>query len=80
MRISNRCHCLHDGCSPAPPRKARKARNTHTYTHTPSYENIVQIRCLYEGVGVEDMLDNWHSGMLESYMKKWQLDRCVCIF
>lgn len=40
-----------------------------------SYENIVQIRCLYEGVAVDDMLATWHSNMLPSYMKKWELDR-----
>jgi len=44
-------------------------------TTTPSYENIVQIRCLYEGVGVDEMLATWHSTMLPSYMQKWQLDR-----
>lgn len=38
------------------------------------YENIVQIRCLLEGVTVEDMLDNWHS-ILPEYMKTWNLDR-----
>lgn len=38
------------------------------------YENIVQIRCLYEGVTVQDMLDNWHD-MLPAKMKEWGLDR-----
>lgn len=38
------------------------------------YENIVQIRCLLEGINVEDMLENW-STMLPEYMQKWQLDR-----
>lgn len=38
------------------------------------YENIVQIRCLLEGVQVQDMLDNWHS-LLPQHMEKWQLDR-----
>lgn len=38
------------------------------------YENIVQIRCLYEGVTVQDMLDNWHS-MLPAKMQEWSLDR-----
>lgn len=38
------------------------------------YENIVQIRCLLEGVEVDDMLNNW-SKMLPEYMEKWNLDR-----
>lgn len=38
------------------------------------YENIVQIRCLLEGVTVEDMLQHWHE-MLPQHMEKWQLDR-----
>ncbi|KAL4538461.1 hypothetical protein Ndes2437A_g01479 [Nannochloris sp. 'desiccata'] len=38
------------------------------------YENIVQIRCLLEGVTVEEMLNNWHS-LLPEYMKTWNLDR-----
>jgi len=42
--------------------------------HTCRYENIVQIRCLYEGVTVQDMLDNWHD-MLPAKMKEWGLDR-----
>jgi hypothetical protein len=38
------------------------------------YENIVQIRALYEGVGVQEMLDTWHK-MLPKKMKEWGLDR-----
>ena len=38
------------------------------------YENIVQIRCLYEGVDPHDMLQRWHD-MLPDYMQRWQLDR-----
>lgn len=38
------------------------------------YENIVQIRCLYEGVSVEDMLEDWES-ILQRSMKTWGLDR-----
>jgi len=38
------------------------------------YENIVQVRCLLEGVTPDDMLANW-STMLPEYMKKWDLDR-----
>ncbi|KAI8469636.1 MAG: hypothetical protein J3K34DRAFT_454173 [Monoraphidium minutum] len=39
------------------------------------YENTVQIRALYEGVAVDDMLARWHSGMLDDLMVKWALDR-----
>lgn len=38
------------------------------------YENIVQIRCLLEGVSPEEMLENW-STMLPEYMEKWNLNR-----
>jgi hypothetical protein len=38
------------------------------------YENIVQIRCLLEGVDPQDMLLTWHD-MLPQYMERWQLDR-----
>ncbi|EFN54892.1 hypothetical protein CHLNCDRAFT_24112 [Chlorella variabilis] len=38
------------------------------------YENIVQIRCLLEGVDPTDMLQRWHD-MLPEYMQRWQLDR-----
>lgn len=38
------------------------------------YENIVQIRALYEGVSVQDMLDTWHK-LLPRKMKEWSLDR-----
>lgn len=38
------------------------------------YENIVQIRCLLEGVDPQDMLERW-STMLPEYMERWQLDR-----
>lgn len=45
-------------------------------THLPPgrYENIVQIRCLYEGVTVEDMLTHWDT-LLPEYMAKWGLKR-----
>jgi hypothetical protein len=39
-----------------------------------SYENIVQIRCLYEGVTVEEMLESWQD-MLPARMQEWALDR-----
>lgn len=39
-----------------------------------SYENIVQIRCLYDGVSVEEMLEGWDRVLPET-MKKWELDR-----
>ncbi|KAI3437958.1 hypothetical protein D9Q98_000402 [Chlorella vulgaris] len=38
------------------------------------YENLVQIRCLLEGVDPQDMLLHWHD-MLPEYMQRWQLDR-----
>ena len=38
------------------------------------YENVVQVRCLLEGVTPADMLKNW-STMLPEYMSKWDLDR-----
>ena len=38
------------------------------------YENVVQVRCLLEGVPVEDILADWH-GLLAHYMQQWQLDR-----
>ncbi len=36
----------------------------------------MQIRCLYEGVTVEDMLASWAT-MLPSYMQQWALDRAA---
>eukprot|EP00878_Enallax_costatus_P030946 GHUV01033766.1.p1 GENE.GHUV01033766.1~~GHUV01033766.1.p1 ORF type:complete len:213 (+),score=60.36 GHUV01033766.1:674-1312(+) len=38
------------------------------------YENVVQIRCLYEGVTVDDMLQSWHD-ILPAKMREWSLDR-----
>lgn len=38
------------------------------------YENIVQIRALYEGMGVDEMLDGWEH-LLPECMTKWALDR-----
>lgn len=42
------------------------------------YENIVQIRCLYEGTSVEDMLANWAT-MLPAKMDEWKLDRAEMV-
>lgn len=42
------------------------------------YENIVQIRCLLEGVEPEDMLQSWHA-MLPEYMQRWGLDRAELV-
>ncbi|KXZ52324.1 hypothetical protein GPECTOR_10g956 [Gonium pectorale] len=42
------------------------------------YENIVQIRCLYEGVQVDEMLATWET-MLPSYMAKWGLQRAQMV-
>ena len=41
---------------------------------TRSYENIVQIRCLLEGVTPDEMLERWHA-MLPEAMRRWGLDR-----
>ncbi|EFJ53097.1 hypothetical protein VOLCADRAFT_101579 [Volvox carteri f. nagariensis] len=38
------------------------------------YENIIQIRCLYEGVSVDEMLATWET-MLPSRMAEWGLNR-----
>lgn len=38
------------------------------------YENLIQVRCLLEGVEVEDILNNWHR-ILPEYMEKWGLER-----
>ncbi|KAL4452021.1 hypothetical protein ABPG75_007683 [Micractinium tetrahymenae] len=38
------------------------------------YENIVQIRCLLEGVQPEEMLKSWHE-LLPEYMQRWGLVR-----
>lgn len=38
------------------------------------YENLVQVRCLLEGVSPRDILADWHS-LLPEYMAKWDLDR-----
>lgn len=58
----------------AKPRLVEQMRAVRPVVET-GYENIVQIRCLYEGVGVDDMLERWHGGMLSDYMAKWALDR-----
>ncbi|KAK9839422.1 hypothetical protein WJX81_001239 [Elliptochloris bilobata] len=38
------------------------------------YENLVQVRCLLEGVEPQDILTNWHA-LLPEYMQKWDLQR-----
>lgn len=38
------------------------------------YENIVQVRCLFEGMEVDDMLNNWEH-ILPGKMAEWKLDR-----
>ena len=38
------------------------------------YENIVQIRCLLEGITPEEILGDWQA-ILPSKMKEWKLDR-----
>eukprot|EP00882_Tetradesmus_deserticola_P010232 GHRQ01010810.1.p1 GENE.GHRQ01010810.1~~GHRQ01010810.1.p1 ORF type:complete len:302 (+),score=126.20 GHRQ01010810.1:460-1365(+) len=42
------------------------------------YENVVQVRCLYEGVTVQQMLESWHD-ILPAKMKEWSLDRSKLI-
>jgi hypothetical protein len=46
----------------------------HEFACRCRYENLVQIRCLLEGVDPQDMLLHWHD-MLPEYMQRWQLDR-----
>ncbi len=38
------------------------------------YENVVQVRCLLEGVAVDDILADWYT-LLGRYMERWGLDR-----
>ena len=38
------------------------------------YENLVQIRCLLEGMPPEEMLSNWGQ-ILPKYMEQWGLER-----
>lgn len=38
------------------------------------YENIIQIRCLLEGVSVDEMLNTWEH-MLPAKMAEWKLQR-----
>lgn len=38
------------------------------------YENLVQVRCLLEGVSEDDILQNWHT-ILPHSMQRWHLDR-----
>ena len=38
------------------------------------YENLIQVRCLLEGVSTDDILNNWHS-LLPEYMDKWNQGR-----
>ncbi|GIL77630.1 hypothetical protein Vretifemale_7132, partial [Volvox reticuliferus] len=42
------------------------------------YENIVQIRCLYEGVSVDEMLASWET-MLPARMAQWGLNRAEMV-
>ncbi|GBF95946.1 hypothetical protein Rsub_08069 [Raphidocelis subcapitata] len=58
----------------AKPRLVEQMRAVRPVVET-GYENVVQIRALYEGTGVEEMLAGWHAGMLAGMMERWQLDR-----
>ena len=43
--------------------------------HAPCrYENLVQVRCLLEGVSEDDILQHWHT-ILPDSMQRWNLDR-----
>ncbi|GLC38636.1 hypothetical protein PLESTB_000454800 [Pleodorina starrii] len=42
------------------------------------YENVVQIRCLYEGVSVDEMLAGWEK-MLPARMSQWGLNRAEMV-
>lgn len=38
------------------------------------YENLIQVRCLLEGVSTDDILNDWHT-LLPEYMDKWKQSR-----
>lgn len=38
------------------------------------YENLIQVRCLLEGVHPNDILQSWHT-ILPEYMDKWKQNR-----
>lgn len=38
------------------------------------YENLIQVRCLLEGISTDDILNNWHR-LLPEYMDKWKQSR-----
>ncbi len=38
------------------------------------YENLIQVRCLLEGVDPDVILQNWHT-ILPEYMEKWKQSR-----
>ena len=38
------------------------------------YENLIQVRCLLDGMSTEDILSNWHT-ILPERMNKWQQTR-----
>lgn len=53
-------------------------RRTQSVLFCRRYENLVQVRCLLEGVDPQDMLNSWHT-MLPACMQKWGLQRSeVC--
>ncbi|CAL5223568.1 g6103 [Coccomyxa viridis] len=51
----------------------QKMRTVRPVVET-GYENLVQVRCLLEGVSEDDILQHWHTILPES-MQRWQLDR-----
>lgn len=38
------------------------------------YENLIQVRCLLEGISTDDILNDWHR-LLPEYMDKWKQSR-----
>ncbi|KAK9800246.1 hypothetical protein WJX73_005837 [Symbiochloris irregularis] len=42
------------------------------------YENLVQIRCLLEGVSPDKILNDWHT-VLPEYMQKWGVERAKLV-
>ena len=50
------------------------SRQMHIRSALCRYENLVQIRCLVDGVDTDSILQDWHT-ILPEYMDKWALDR-----
>lgn len=50
------------------------SRNLLIYLLPARYENLIQVRCLLEGVHPNDILQSWHT-ILPEYMDKWKQSR-----